>query len=87
MNMPPPPRTLNNSVINSGEMMAGQNGMFDPITADPIEEYPGPGFNKRWIKQYIIQHPESPSRFRLGMYKKIMNLEPPRRNNLTLKWE
>ena len=24
---------------------------------------------------------------RLGMYKKNMVLEPPRRNNVTLKWE
>ena len=42
MNMPPHPRTLNNSVINSGEMVAGQGSIFDHITADAIEEYPSP---------------------------------------------
>ena len=36
INMPTYPRTLNNSVINSGEMVAGQGGMFDPIEIDPI---------------------------------------------------
>ena len=34
-----------------------------------------------------MAQPESPSRFKLGMYRKNMVLEPPRRNNLTLKWE
>ena len=42
VNIPHYPRTLNNSVINSGEMVAGQGGMFDPITDDPIEEFPSP---------------------------------------------
>ena len=52
--------------------------------AELIEEYPiAHKFNKRGGSQ----HPDSPSRFKLGMYKKNMVLEPPRRNNLTLKWE
>ena len=48
---------------------------------DAIDEYPINRFGKRG------QSNESPSRFKLGMYKKNMMLEHPRRNNLTLKWE
>ena len=52
--------------------------------AELIEEYP---IAHKFYKRGGSQHPDSPSRFKLGMYKKNMVLEPPRRNNLTLKWE
>ena len=39
------------------------------------------------MRGFSQHNPGSPSRFRLGMYKKNMELAPPRRNGLTLKWE
>lgn len=39
------------------------------------------------MRGYSMTNPESPSRFKLGMYRQNMVLEPPRRNNVTLKWE
>ena len=55
-------------------------GLID--TQEPINEYP-----MHSINGWRASNPESPSRFRLGMYKKNMVLEPPRRNTLTLKWD
>ena len=43
--------------------------------------------NKFKKRGFSMGNPESPSRFKLGMYKKNMVLDAPRRNNLTLKWE
>ena len=50
--------------------------------SDAIDEYPTTRFGKRGQSNV-----ESPSRFKLGMYRKNRMLEHPRRNNLTLKWE
>ena len=75
-------RTLNTSAIQSELGMTPQGNALD-MTPDQIGEYP----QNKFKNGRNSHHPESPSRFKLGMYKKNLVLEPPRRNNLTLKWE
>ena len=81
-NMPGLQNTMNQSMIHSELGMSPVD--FREQTSEPIDEYP---VNKFRMRGYSQQNPNSPSRFKLGMYRKNMVLAEPRRNNLTLKWE
>ena len=73
--------------LNQSQMyseIANSPQAMDIQQQDAIDEYPS---NKFKMRGYSMNGPESPSRFKLGMYRKNMVLEPPRRNNVTLKWE
>ena len=75
---------MNQSMLHSEHNTSSLNNggnMMDAVEA--ITECPVPGGNGKYRGGPL--GPESPSRFKLSMYKKNLVLDPPRRHNLTLK--
>lgn len=75
-------RSTNYSLMQSEHSAATSNNggnFLDNTAVEIINEYPL-GIKK--THDYTLA---SPSRFKLGMYRKNLVLDPPRRHNLTLK--